>query len=216
MNDVPPLSPADEAALSPRRGLSPLVLIFLISGIIGLVIAGVTLLGEDRAGPAPEGSTQNVIGSNAPRPLAGGRPAPAFTLTTLAGAPLSLADLAGRPVFLNFWATWCGPCVREMPAFQTFAREQRLRGDDGAVVLAINFGETEEDITPFLRELGVGDLTTLLDPDLRTANAYGVGNLPTTYLIAADGTLAFLKLGEMTLDEMNEYLAALQPEEAAP
>lgn len=190
----------------PRRGISPVLIIFFFTGMIGMLVAAAMLFSEDAA----PGTPANMVGNNAARPLSGGREAVDFTLPALDGTSVSLADYAGRAVFLNFWATWCVPCVQEMPAFQQFARQQ---GDDGAVVLAVNFGESPEDIAPFLEGIGVTDLTILLDTDFAVANDYGVGNLPTTYLIDAEGTLRYLKLGEMDLNEMGEYLAALQPEE---
>jgi peroxiredoxin len=137
-----------------------------------------------------------------------------FTLSTPDGRTLSLSNFRGRVVFLNFWATWCGPCERELPALQTFARQQ-MTLPDGAVVLAVNFQEDTETVTRFLSARGIDSLLVLMDSDARVSDQYGVFNLPVTFVIDRDGIVRYPKYGEVKLDELYAYLDALAGEEEA-
>lgn len=108
-----------------------------------------------------------------------------FTLATLDGGSITLSDLRGRWVLINFWATWCAPCRDEMPFLATLALAQ----GDMLTVLAINMREQPDDVRTFVDELGIR-LPILLEPDDATLLAYRVTGLPTSFLIAPDGTLA--------------------------
>lgn len=191
----------NETMSTPRQGgVSPLLVILSVSGLIGLVTAGVMLLAS--------GPNATSTGSAPPTPVViDSRQAADFQLVSLDGEMVNLADFQGRPVFINLWRTDCPPCVRELPAFQQFMREQ---GDDGAVVLAINQGEELGFIRDFLAEIGINGVPVLLDPDLDVAADYSYRGLPTTYLIDSTGTVRFRKVGEMTLAEMNTYVEAAE------
>lgn len=190
----------------PQGGVSPALVLFLITGLLGLIGAGVILVIErDRGGVrADDPSVQ-------PSRTLRDWQAQDFELTTLDGSTARLSDFSGRPVFLNFWRTDCPPCVRELPAFQAFMQAQ---GDDGAVVLAVNQGERGDAIRDFLGQIGIDGIPVLLDEDLDLPDLYPVTALPTTYLIDAAGMVRFLKFGEMTADEMLDYLDLL--EDAGP
>jgi cytochrome c biogenesis protein CcmG/thiol:disulfide interchange protein DsbE len=108
-----------------------------------------------------------------------------FTLTTLDGGSVTLSDLAGRWVLVNFWATWCAPCRDEMPYLASLADAH----SDTLTVLAVNMREQPDEVRAFAAELGLR-LPILLDPDDATLLAYGVTGLPTSFLIAPDGSLA--------------------------
>lgn len=136
--------------------------------------------------------------------------APDFSLLALDGSTYTLSDLQGKWVVVNFWATWCVPCVEEMPALQQFVREQ-ADDDNAPVVLLINQGESIEDITAFLASINVTDLPVLLDPDFDISDDYSVSGLPTTYIIDESGVMRYFKLGEMTVENMYTYLDALNP-----
>jgi thiol-disulfide isomerase/thioredoxin len=117
-----------------------------------------------------------------------------------------LSDYRGRVVFVNFWGTWCPPCVEELPEFERFASDQ---GDQGAVVLAVNSSETADQITSFLteNEITLDHVPVLLDSDYDVLRAFGVADLlPTTFVIAPDGTIAWIKFGAMTQDLMQVYV----------
>ena len=111
------------------------------------------------------------------------RPAPEFALEDLSGRVIGLRNFRGKVVFLNFWATWCRPCRREMPAMEELHREFR---DRGLEIVAVNFREGKDDIWKFLQELGV-TFTVLLDRDGKVSEQYGVWHLPVSYIINRRG-----------------------------
>jgi peroxiredoxin len=132
-----------------------------------------------------------------------GHPAPAFTLQTLSGETLALADLRGAPVVLNFWATWCGPCRREMPALQA----TRDRYGARIHVLGIDQGEESDVVQAFMDEVGI-DFTIGLDRDQNVGtNLYNVQGLPTTYFVDAEGVIRHVWLGEMNSITLEEGIA---------
>lgn len=203
-HDPTPTPPPADAPPAPG-GISPALVLFLITGLIGLLIAVFMLLAEGPAAGQPDQAA-------APRSRAiRDWQAPVFEVQTLAGDSVSLADFRGRTVFLNFWRTDCIPCVRELPAFQAFSAQQ---GDDGAIVLALNQGESPEQITTFLNEIGIDGILVLLDPTAGIRLDYDVGGYPTTFIIDADGMVRYRKLGEMTVEEMDLYLETLAEEQA--
>jgi len=178
----------------PRIGV-----ILLIFPVIAIVAAVLTVLADaaaQRAVPPPADAPAAAV-SAADR-------APQFELAALAGGTLHLADFRGRVVFVNFWATWCGPCRRELPTFAAFLREQDA---NGATIIAIDNGESAEQVQAFLDEIGAEGIPVALDPDMNTRRVYGVFNLPTTFVIAPDGTVATIKFGEMTADDLRNMTA---------
>ncbi len=119
------------------------------------------------------------------RPPVIGVPAPPFETTDVEGQPVKLTDYRGKIVLLNFWATWCEPCKKEMPEMQ--AAYEKLR-DQGFIILAINFGEKPDPAGDFAHH---GNLTfpILLDRNVKVAASYGVVNLPVSFFIDADGII---------------------------
>ncbi len=128
-----------------------------------------------------------------------GAHAPDFTLQTLQGETLSISDLRGQVILVNFWATWCGPCRLEMPAIQA-----RFESTDLAV-LAVNFDEPPEQVQAFVDELGLS-FTTLLDPGGEIQLLYQVRGYPTTYFVDEEGTIKILHIGFMNEDQLDGYL----------
>ncbi len=114
-----------------------------------------------------------------------GQPAPPFSLVDIDGQPVRLADLEGRPVVLNFWATWCQPCIAEHPIFESAGR----RYGDRVVFLGVIYQDEVDAIRQFVRRHGAWG-RTLIDADSKVSIAYGVYGVPETYLIAPDGTVA--------------------------
>ncbi len=191
-----------ESAPAAAKSPSTALLIFLILPLLGIFGALLMIALEGREPPPPTfvpAPARTLIQFEAPD----------FELPLLDGAALvSPADFAGRPLFLNFWTTWCPPCVRELPALEEFAATHA--GDDnGPALLAVNLGETAEEISAFLAEIGVRNLPVALDINQVVKDDYGVQNLPTTFIIDEKGVVRFMKLGEMQFEEMGLYLQEL-------
>ncbi len=188
----------------PGRHPSPTLLILLILPLFGIFIALLMLALETRQRPEPD----PAFAPAPPRAVVNFM-APEFELPLLDGLTLvSPSDYAGRPLFLNFWATWCQPCVRELPAFEAFIAEYS-DNEDGPALLTINLGETAAEISGFLAEIGVRNLPVAMDINQVVKLDYGVQNLPTTFVIDGEGRVRHLKLGEMKLEEMEAYLKTL-------
>lgn len=135
---------------------------------------------------------------------------PALSLRTLDGGELALQQLAGRPVVLNLWATWCPPCIREMPTLQ---EAQRQRPDVQFVF--VNQGETAQKVQAFLgaRQLAIGNV--LLDANGEVAAELGARALPTTVFFDAQGRLQAARVGELTPAMLSTRLASIAPAAAA-
>ena len=193
------------ASAQSKRPPSPILLIFLIIPLFGIVMALLMILLEDQN---PR-DAQPTFQPAPPRSVINFR-APDFELPLLDGLTLvAPGDYAGRPLFLNFWASWCAPCVRELPALAEFAATHATR-EDGPALLTINLGETAAVISAFLAEIGVDNLPVAMDLNQVVKRDYGVQNLPTTYVIDGGGIVRHMKLGEMTYEEMGLYLQSLE------
>ncbi len=147
------------------------------------------------------------------RPL----PAPDFSAENARGGETALADFRGRYVLLNFWATWCVPCVKEMPAMERLYRE--FAGRPFAVVAVSLDEDGPEKVAAFVRELEL-TFTILLDPDSVVAKRYGVKNLPSSFLIDPEGQVIAAAKGERDWfsPEARDYLSEViaPPGSAAP
>jgi peroxiredoxin len=116
-----------------------------------------------------------------------GHAAPDFSLHTLDGREMRLSDYRGHLVFLNFWATWCGPCKVEMPAMEKLYREFRPKGF--AVVAVSSDPEGAAVTRPYRDALGLS-FTIAHDPDMLVSRLYGVHSLPVTFLVSRDGIIS--------------------------
>ena len=116
--------------------------------------------------------------------------APNFRLPSSDRGDLALSDLRGKPVFLNFWATWCGPCRFEMPEIQALFEEM----GDQITILAVDLDESEKEVNAFKEDLGL-TFTTAIDDGQKVFDRYAPFGLPSTYLIDADGFIRAVKFG---------------------
>ncbi len=115
------------------------------------------------------------------------RPAPQTPFLVGDGREVTLADFRGSVMLINFWATWCSPCVRELPSLD---RLQASLGGEGLLVLAINQDRRGGEVAgPFLKKLGVDQLVVFLDDRMRLGRALGVRGLPWSFLIDRDGNV---------------------------
>lgn len=117
--------------------------------------------------------------------------APDFTLKNLEGQEVSLSDYRGQWVVLNFWATWCGPCRTEIPAFSTFADE-----NPDVVVLGVATDGDASTLKPAAEELGI-TYPVLVDNQGISASLYKVNTIPTTVVVGPEGTVETVHVGIM-------------------
>jgi len=138
-------------------------------------------------------------------------PAPDFTLADLNGRRMRLEDLRGKVVFLNFWATWCPPCILEMPTMEKLHQEF---GGKGLVILAVNFRENPEQVKAFLKQHQL-TFTTLLDPKGKVFELYQAWSLPTTTIVNKKGQAVGRVIGyrDWHKPEMKEFFRRLLDEE---
>lgn len=131
-----------------------------------------------------------------------GAVAPDFTLTNLEREEVTLSQYRGRPVVINFWATWCVPCRNEMPAFQ---RAFEAHKKDGLVILAINFEEGEDLVRLFIRELGI-TFEVLYDTQAEVTKTYQVTGLPRTLFVSREGVIQHIQVGEVKEEMLAGFL----------
>lgn len=129
-------------------------------------------------------------------------PAPEFTLLDLAGQPVSLGGFRGKTVLINFWATWCVPCRREMPDLQ---EAYESRGDQGLVVLGVNLREAKPQAQKFVDDYGV-TFPILLDTSGDVAQAYRLSGVPESWIVDEEGILVRRKIGAFTTEELRIVL----------
>jgi thiol-disulfide isomerase/thioredoxin len=137
------------------------------------------------------------------------RPIPLFNFSTTLtdGTVINLKDLSGKLIFLNFWATWCGPCRMEMPSME--AQYQRFK-DRGFEILAVNYMESKSDVSAFMDEMNLS-FPAALDPKGDIAGIYAIEAFPTTYIIDRNGKIITRLVGAIDweipeLTELFEFL----------
>jgi len=143
--------------------------------------------------------------SAAPSPTAIGNPAPDFSIADLDGNPIHLADLHGRPVIVNFWASWCGPCVEEFPLLREAAARH---ADDGLVVIGIVWDDRSEAARDFMARNGA-TWAAAMDPGQRVSRDYGILGPPETYFIGRDGIIRGRQIGQISAASLDEKLTAI-------
>lgn len=134
-----------------------------------------------------------------------GQVAPDFDLPALSGGRVRLSELRGRPVIINFWATWCTPCRKEMPEFQALAERY---ADSGLAVLGINVGESIIGVTEFVRSVGV-TFPILIDDKEAAQTAYKILPLPATFFIDRKGTVRAVYQFQMNQVQMESEVQRL-------
>lgn len=132
--------------------------------------------------------------------------APPISLEDLDGERHELSDYEGRVVMVNFWATWCPPCIEEMPAMQ---RVQDELGEEVFKILAVNMQEDPEEMRTFIEEKVETDFTILVDEDAEAVRAWSVRVLPTTYLVDGEGNIRYSLVGGAEWDEA-EYMEVIE------
>ena len=168
-----------------RRALAALALVVLAVALGGCAVLG----GDDVSVIPPDERT----------------PAPAFRVDSLDGAgEVALADYAGTPVVLNFWASWCEPCQREMPALVEFSKERT-----GVQVVGLAVTDVPSASRAFAREVGA-DFPLGIDRRGDTIATFGATGLPATVFIDREGRVAGTAFGELTRQQFDGYAEKLE------
>ncbi|MBI3974291.1 MAG: TlpA family protein disulfide reductase [Chloroflexi bacterium] len=174
--------------------------------VVGLVfvatVALLALLGAKLAADAGWfGGTATRVASGVPGIFAGGQFLPSsarrpadFALQLFSGETLRSADLRGKPVLVNFWASWCAPCREEAPVLEQFWRDHR---DQGIVVVGIDVWDTESDARRFIKDTGV-TYPNGPDPRGKIAVDYGLSGVPETVLLDQEGRIVRKWVGPFT------------------
>ena len=154
---------------------------------------------------AAAGQGDSVIEFKPGMPIKEGVAAPDFTGELMDGTSITLSELQGKPVIINFWATWCGPCVKEMPAFV------RLKDDfgDKIGIIAVNCGDDAETVKDFVEENGY-TFPVVLDEEYSISMLYPTNSIPYTVVLDAEGKVTHISTGALDADTMYErYKEAL-------
>ena len=138
-----------------------------------------------------------------------GEPAPSFALADLDGNPVTLAELRGRPVIVNFWASWCGQCVDEVPLLNAAAAAHR---SEGLAVVGIVFQDRSEAAREFLERMGA-TWPAVMDPGDAVATRFGIVWPPDSFFIDRDGVVVRRQIGQLSAGDLERGLAAILGEE---
>ena len=167
------------------------------AGVIAVLVALMVVVLATRD-PSTERQSQS--------PLLG-QLAPATAGTTLDGEEVSIDDHRGRWVVVNFFASWCTPCIEEHPQLMAFDAAHRAEGD--AVLIGVTFDNVTEEARAFFAERG-GDWPVIDDPENSIGVAYGVAQVPETFVIAPNGTVVQRFAGAVTRADLDGVIAAFE------
>jgi cytochrome c biogenesis protein CcmG, thiol:disulfide interchange protein DsbE len=134
-----------------------------------------------------------------------GQKVPTFDLPTATGQRVSNASLAGKTVIVNFWNSWCPPCLQELPALKAYYAQHANEPD--LVLLGIARDDTEGAIRQAMKTDGIG-WTVAFDPDAKAALAFATRGQPETYVIGPDGVIAASEYGAVTTGDLDTMVAA--------
>ncbi len=123
-----------------------------------------------------------------------------FEVTLVGGDTVKLSDYLGQKVLVNFWATWCGPCVQEMPAFQRLSEDY----PDDVVILAVNCGDSAKDVEDFVQENGY-TFNIAIDESLAVSSLYPTSSIPLTLIVDEEGYITYASYGAADADTMYEH-----------
>ena len=201
MTDHIPGAPSDddareyEPADSPGLGSSRRLIAVVASAV--LVVGLLVLLGVGLANRSP------VTGRNGVTRI--GKPAPQMTFTTFQGGSMDLREQLGRPVVVNFWASWCGPCRQEAIVLEKL---WQAYGDKGVVFIGVDIQDSDADARAFISEFGV-TYPNGMDNGGRISIDYGVIGIPVTFLIDREGIVARRWVGSVRQSQITPWLDEL-------
>lgn len=189
-----PLDDATDGGGEPRLAM-------IVVGIVAVVAIGfVAIL-----------ATRDTAGEGGRRSQLIGQLAPAVAGETLDGGTFDLASHRGRWVIVNFFATWCTPCIVEHPELVTFQERHRELGD--ASVVSVVFDDDPDEARRFFEDRG-GDWPVVVDEDRSIAVAYGVPQVPESFVVSPNGTVAQLFTGGVTAAQLDDVIEQITEAEA--
>ena len=176
--------------------LTTIILIILIPLVLAYLLKEKDTVDDSHVQTNSTQQTSTVLLSKLDSPV----PAPAFNLPDMDGEKHTLNSYKGKPVIINFWATWCPPCRAELPAMN---RGWAKIKDEGIAMIAVNVGENEDTIFEFMGDHPI-DFTVLLDESSETTNKWPIKGLPTTFILDKEGNLVYRAVGgrEWDSDEL--------------
>lgn len=183
------------------KGLVTVVIGLWAGVILGAVVIGILVF--TGVIPLLGNSTAQDNGEAPLAALESGTMIPDVEMMGLEGDPIRPSDYRGKIVLMNFWATWCGPCIREMPMFQEY--QDRY---PNLVVLGVDEEETREKVSQFIEQIGI-TYTIALDQRAEMGRALRVNFLPTTIFIDEKGEIRFRHYGIMSEEQLVYYLSTL-------
>ena len=195
-----------------------IALAILITGVVLAVVAGILLLSNHQS-PSPTGAAVDIdtLDGLAVATLAGvknkgtqpsqGKLAPNFALQYPNNKTLTLADFRGKPVIVNFWATWCPPCRREMPGL---VKAYEAHKDEGLVIIEVDVAEPAEAVAQFVKSYQM-TMPVVLDSRQEVTRLYRTDSFPTSFFIDKDGVIQARWVGYLPEDQLALNLTKIMP-----
>lgn len=185
----------------------------VLIGLTALIIWGAYDISKKDTVPWQKQQTEHIAeGEQQEIPEVGlnqGELAPDFTLLTTENEELTLSDYQGKRVIMNLWATWCPPCIAEMPHLQSFYSDHK---EEGIEVIGINLTESEakkEGVYQFINDFQL-TFPVVFDEESQAANLYQVTTIPTTYILNSKGEIEQKIVGPMTYEIIEELMQQVQ------
>ena len=214
-NEIPidDVSGVDERPQNRREWSGALRSLVLPLLIVATIVGGLWYFERGRGGGGADTGAYGVVALPDALNTTGrspssdvGRAAPDFLLQTAEGGELRFSDLRGSPVFVNFWASWCTPCRKEMPEI---VRAYDAHKAGGLVVVAIDLQENDEQVRAFAAEYGM-EFPVVIDRTGQVAQAWRIGGpvegIPSSYFIDVDGVVRAVKYGPMDAETIEREL----------
>ncbi|MBI2329207.1 MAG: redoxin family protein [Chloroflexi bacterium] len=176
---------------------------WLVLGLWAVVLLGLLAAQGCTTSSQDTGHAQESGQSELPPAPRVGRLAPDFTLTNLEGNSLTLSDLRGKAVFINFWATWCPPCRAEMPEIEAVYQQYKNKN---VVVIGVDLYEDESLVRQYV-ERGGFSWTFVIDSNGEVTKNYAITAIPTSFFLDKEGVIQAVNIGAMTEKAMASQLA---------
>lgn len=167
----------------------------MVAALVGVVVVAVVVVLATQVGsdPRADAKTSRLAGGDVPE----------FTVRTLDGTAISETSLAGKATIVNFWNTWCIPCVQEQPALEKFGKAHA--DDDSVVLLAVVRDDTRKAVEEWVAGRNP-DWTVALDPGGQAALAFGTRGQPETFAVSADGVVVAYQFGPASVADLETML----------